>query len=801
MDYTSRSIKVLKGLEACRIRPGMYIGNTQDGSGLHHMIYEVMDNSIDEHLAKHCSEITITIDKDGWACVEDDGRGIPVDIHEGEKVSAAIVIMTQLHAGGKFDQDSYKISGGLHGVGVSVVNALSKRLELTIYRDGCEYFVAFEQGVVVEDLRQVGASAKHGTKVRFLPDIVVFSDITFDLKIIQSRIEDLSYLNPGLKINLVDERVEYKHTFFEPDGVKAFIKNIMKNKEPLHDIIEFSGKDGNIEIEGAAVWLDNYYSEEIRCFTNTIPQKDGGTHLVGLKTGFTRCINAYIQKEPSIAKKLKDITLTGEDIREGIICVLAVYVPEPQFASQTKEKLVSANVRPVVESVLTQSLEVWLEENPEYAKKIVNKIMGAAAAREAARKSRDLVRSNKGISEFSLSMATKLAGCTQKDPTKAELFIVEGDSAGGSAKMARNRLFQAVLPLRGKILNVEKAGLNRMLNDEGIRTLIAVMGTGIGESFDISRIRYNKIVLMTDADVDGSHILTLIITFFFRYMRQIIENGYLYVAQPPLYGVKQGQKTHYLLNDEELAEFLLVKNLDKIKFIRGDSSIVEQSDVKSFIKALFAIAGDIKSRGLVFESFMAVACLDFEKPDLLYEKMLAKLTKMQPGVWKKAPEIEMPLQGKVGSRDSSNSSLDPSGEGSFSASFFIYEKNGLIYKYPFSIEKITNKHVNFIEKWHTYWAQGMRIFYDDEEKEINSPLEIYTLVNQKGTSDLHIQRYKGLGEMNSEDLAKTAMQSYLQVRYENEAEAEDLISKLMGDDVEPRKRFIEEMEPLLEADD
>lgn len=787
MSYNSRSIKVLKGLEACRTRPGMYIGNTQDGSGLHHMIYEVLDNSIDEHLAKNCTEISIKIDKEGYATVCDNGRGIPVDIHESEGISAAIVIMTQLHAGGKFDQDSYKISGGLHGVGVSVVNALSDRLELTVDKDGFQYFVAFSKGDVVEDIRQIGPSKRHGTMVRFLPDATIFGDITFDIKIIENRIEQLSYLNPGLKISLEDERVGFKREFFQPEGIVAFVKNLMKSKEGLHEIIPFKHKDGNSEIDGAIVWIDNFYSEEIRCFTNTIPQNDGGTHLVGLKTALTRCVNAYIQKDQAAVKKMKDLQLTGEDIREGIICVLAVYMPEPQFASQTKDKLVSSSIRPIVEAGVSETLERWFEENPVEAKKIVQKITEAAMARDAARKSRDLIRNNKGISEFSLSMATKLAGCTQKDPTKAELFIVEGDSAGGSAKMARNRLFQAVLPLRGKILNVEKAGLNRMLADEGIRTLIAVMGTGIGETFDITKIRYNKIIIMTDADVDGSHILTLLITFFFKYMRPIIENGYLYVAQPPLYGIKSGQKMHYLLDDQALAEFLLERQLDKVQFNKISSKDdkrfenevvisegpVEVATIKEFVRALFSIASDIKSRGVVAQAFVAGKIDIEDEPENIYANLIKTLERIKPGKWMCENREEDDV--------------------------FVYEVNGLTYRYPFAMKKLPVKYHAFIQKWSQFWDSDIQMSYNEELRAIVDPMQIHEIFSQK--SEQHIQRYKGLGEMNPDDLAKTAMQSYLQVRYEDEAEAAELIEKLMSDDVEPRKKFIEEMEPLLETDD
>lgn len=773
MSYNSSSIKVLKGLEACRKRPGMYIGNTQDGSGLHHMIYEVLDNSIDEHLAKHCSEIKVTIHENNWISVEDNGRGIPVDIHEEEGISAAIVIMTQLHAGGKFDQDSYKISGGLHGVGVSVVNALSENLELTVWKDKKEYKVNFEKGILIGDLEEIGPTKKNGTKVSFFADKEIFGEILYDLKTIQTKIEQVVYLNPGLKILLEDQRNDFSKEYFEPEGIVSFVKHLTKDKNSLHEIIKFEHEEGSMYMKGAAVWVESY-SETVLCFANIIPQKDGGTHLVGLRTAFTRSINNYIQKDAVLSKKLKNVQLTGDDIREGIVCVLAVYLPEPQFASQTKEKLISSNIRPVVEAGVSSALEAWFEENPNDAKKVVQKIVNAATAREAARKSRELVRNNKST-EFSLSMATKLAGCTQKDPTKAELFIVEGDSAGGSTKMARDRLFQAVLPLRGKILNVEKAGINRALNDEGIRTLIAVMGTGIGETFDITKIRYNKIILMADADIDGSHILTLLITFFFMHMRPIIENGYLYVAQPPLYGIKIGQKMHYLINDEALAEFLLERNLDKLEF-KKNNEIVDNIKVKEFLKSLFVIAPDIKARGILFEAIVCAKIVEFEEEniDVVYENLLAHLKELKAGNWHYEIEEENAV--------------------------FINEKNSLIYKYIFNSKTINKKYYQFIYKWQDFWGENAKFTYDGEEKIIKNPIEIYDLFKKKGSADFHIQRYKGLGEMDADDLGKSAMQSYLQVRYENEAEAEELIGKLMGEDVLPRKEFIDQMDPV-ESDD
>jgi DNA gyrase subunit B len=767
MSYNSESIRVLKGLEACRKRPGMYIGNVHDGSGYHHMLYEVMDNSIDENLAGHCKEIKVTLDKFGYATVEDDGRGIPIDIHKEEGISAAVVIMTQLHAGGKFDQDSYKVSGGLHGVGVSVVNALSANLELTIWRDGYEHFARFEKGDLVEDIRVVGKSKKTGTKVRFIPDTEIFQEIhEFNLKTISNRLEELAFLNPTLRIHLIDERESFERFFHEEKGIVAFVEDMAKNKECLNPIISFKKEQDNISVTGSLVWTQSY-SEEIRCFTNTIPQKEGGTHLVGLKTGLTRSINNYIQKEDLLSKKTKDLQISGDDIREGLVCVLSVHVPEPQFASQTKEKLVSASVRPVAELAVTEACSAWLEENPVEAKKIIQRILDAAAAREAARKARDLTRKNKNAGEFSLSMAHKLAGCSEKDPTKTELFIVEGDSAGGSAKMARDRTFQAVLPLRGKILNVEKASFDRMLNYEGIRTLIAALGTGIGETFDITKIRYNKIIIMTDADIDGSHILTLILTFFFRYMKPVIENGYIYVAQPPLYGVKQGQNMHYLLNDRSLADFLLDRTLDKIK-LKKDEQEIEPKEIKEFIRALFQTAKDISKRGILFEAMLLAKNTNIESG----EELLPSLQILRPGNW----EVKL-----------NNNIFD-----------YTYEKNGLIQKYELNLNHMEQSFPSFIEKWSHLWGSDILLEYGSDIRNATNPMEIYNIFSQKSSSGLVIQRYKGLGEMNPEDLARTAMKDYLQVDYED---VDELINQLMGDNPEERRDFLARVWDSLEADD
>lgn len=765
MSYTSSSIKVLKGLEACRTRPGMYIGNLEEAA--FQMIKEVLDNSIDEHLAKHCNAITIKLTKTGYAVIEDNGRGIPVDIHESEGISAAIVIMTQLHAGGKFDQKTYKVSGGLHGVGVSVVNALSARLEMNIFRDGNEYFAAFEKGDLVEDLRVIGKSKKTGTRISFIPDTTIVENAEFELASLAKRLEEIAYLNPGLKINLIDEREEKEFEYYQPKGIVAFVEKFV-TKKALHEIITLSVQDNDVQVDCAFVWTESY-SENIKCFTNNIPQIEGGTHLVGLRTALTRTINNYLQKETTLMKKFKDLQLTGEDIREGIVGVMSIYMPEPQFSSQTKDKLVSAYIRSVVEKAVSARLEQWLEENPESVKEIFGKIQNAVFAREAARRSRDLVRNNKNANDINIGLAKTLYSCSEKDPTKAEIFLVEGESAGGSAKGARNPKYQAILPLRGKILNVEKADYNKMLNDEGIRNLIAAMGTGIGESFDITKIKYNKIILMTDADVDGSHILVLLITFFFKYMRSIIENGYLYVSYPPLYGIRQGNKVTYLLNDEALAEFLFNRNMDKIKLYQ-EEKIIEDKILKDYVKDAWKICKDLKNRSPIYEAFLMNKC---EEKDLFNpEDLLQYLVSIKSGAW------------------------------SYEDENYIYSNNGLIYKYNFTFDDVNEKYLNFINKWKEYWGKSVTFQYDSENKVLHSPNLLYTTINQKGNSGLSISRFKGLGEMEAEDLRDTVMNNgiYTRVTYNNEQNAEELINVLMGEDVAPRKEFLNKLDHI-ETDD
>jgi DNA gyrase subunit B len=786
-DYDAESIKVLKGLDAVRKRPGMYIGDTDDGSGLHHMVYEVVDNAIDEALAGFAKEVLVTLNPDGSCTVRDDGRGIPTDIHKGEGVSAAEVIMTQLHAGGKFDQNSYKVSGGLHGVGVSVVNALSSYLKLTIWRDGKEHRIEFRDGDAVAPLSVVGiALDKRGTEVTFLPSTQTFTMIEFDFPTLEHRLRELAFLNSGVTIVLSDMRhaVEKREELRYEGGVEEFVKYLDRNKSPIipKPIMVKAEREGMM-VEAALTWNDGYH-ETVLCFTNTIPQRDGGTHLAGFRGALTRQVTGYAEKSAIFQKE--KVSLTGDDCREGLTAVLSCKVPDPKFSSQTKDKLVSSEVRPVVENVVNEALQSWLEEHPTEAKIIVGKVIQAAAAREAARKAREMTRKSAlGIT----SLPGKLADCQERDPAKSELFIVEGDSAGGSAKQGRNREFQAVLPLRGKILNVERVRFDKMLSSEQIGTLIMALGTGIGhDEFAADKLRYHKIIIMTDADVDGSHIRTLLLTFFYRQMRELIDRGHLFIAQPPLYKVSRGKSEQYLKDERALEDYLINAGVEEAVLQLHSGEHRAGEDLRTLVEQARIIRNVLLGLHSRYNRRVVeqAAILGVLNSNIFGDAEKARAA---------APYIARRL-------DALSEDTDRGWQGQFTEEAgFQFERTLRGVKEVAIIDpallgsadarKLDEQAVSLQE---AYPKPGL-LRRRDEETSIHGPVSLFEAVTAAARKGLTLQRYKGLGEMNPEQLWETTLdtnaRSLLQVKVKEGEEADNTFAELMGDLVEPRRDFIQ----------
>ncbi len=787
VDYGADSIKVLKGLDAVRKRPGMYIGDTDDGSGLHHMVYEVVDNAIDEALAGHCDLVEVILNGDGSVTVTDNGRGIPVEIHAEEGVSAAEVIMTQLHAGGKFDNNSYKVSGGLHGVGVSVVNALSEWLELTIYRDGRQHKVRFRHGEAEGPLADTGdADGLTGTHVTFMPSTDTFSAIQFDFATLEHRLRELAFLNSGVRIQLADKRgaEPVVSEFFFDGGLTAFVEWLNRSRSPLHETVTLTTTRDDITVELAMAWTDSFH-ENTLCFTNNIPQRDGGTHLAGFRAAMTRVVNSYAQSS-GIAKREK-VALTGEDSREGLTAIVSVKVPDPKFSSQTKDKLVSSEVKPVVDSAVASCLNQWFEEHPADARKIISKAFEAAAAREAARKARDLTR-RKGVMEIA-SLPGKLADCQERDPSKSELFLVEGDSAGGSAKQGRDRANQAILPLRGKILNVERARADKMLSSAEIGTLITAIGGGVGnDEMDTEKARYHKIIIMTDADVDGSHIRTLLLTFFFRHMRPLIEAGYLYIAQPPLFRAKRGQSEVYLKDQRELDTYLMEAGLKDAVLTLQDGTQLAGSDLhESAARATTAgrlieqLGRRLGNRDVIEQAAIA----GLLTPGMIgNEEGAAYLARRLEA---QASELEKGWQAVV--EDTPNGA----------ATIVTRQLRGITERHVIDLRLLKAPEVVELDHMAAHlqelYVNPATLRLGSNESVITGPLGLSQAIFQTGRKGAQISRYKGLGEMNPEQLWETTLdpsqRTLLQVSIEQEEEADNAFSTLMGEAVDQRREFIQ----------